>query len=218
MLFKIFISLFFLNCSQLLACQVIYLNGTSSVGKTTLAKALQNELETPYLLVAIDKVIEMMPEKVNNWNGGSAELGFSWKKSTDSQGNPLQILQEGPFAKQMKPAMREITVVLAKNDFHLIIDDIANEKDSSVQWKNALKEHDVLWVGLTAPIEIIEKREKERGDRQVGQARAIYNEVHKGYSYDLFLDTSQDSMEEMVKKIKAACQQKKREPNTLIKK
>lgn len=37
--------------------QIIYLNGPSSSGKTTLAKALQHAFEEPFLHVGIDKII-----------------------------------------------------------------------------------------------------------------------------------------------------------------
>jgi len=67
--------------------QVIYLNGPSSSGKTTLAKMLQDSCETLFLLVGIDKIIGWMPEKVNDWTGGCAPLGYSWKKGEDATGN-----------------------------------------------------------------------------------------------------------------------------------
>jgi chloramphenicol 3-O phosphotransferase len=205
MIQKLFIALFSLAHTYAGACQIIYLNGTSSVGKTTLAKALQNELTTPYLFIGIDKVIDMMPEKVNNWTGGTAEQGFSWKKSHDADGHPLQLLNIGPFGTKMNLALQEIASTLAKNGFHVIIDDVAMDKDSFANWKTALKGYKVLWVGLTAPLEVIEAREKMRGDRQLGQARAAYSEVHKGYTYDLYFDTSKTSLGEMVQQITARC-------------
>lgn len=194
--------------SSLYPCQVIYINGTSSVGKTTLVKALQEALEIPYLRIGIDQVIEMMPEKVNNWCGGSAELGFSWKSSTDIEGHPLQILQMGSFAQKMPSAMRTISSALVHSGFHLIIDDVAMEDHSYASWKKALEGVDVLWVGLTAPIDIIEKREKERGDRLVGQARAALPLVHREFIYDLFIDTHATPLSETVIKIKEACKKK----------
>lgn len=42
--------------------QIIYLNGPSSSGKTTLAKALQHAFEEPFLHVGIDKIIGWMPD------------------------------------------------------------------------------------------------------------------------------------------------------------
>lgn len=195
-------------CQPLLSCQIIYLNGTSSVGKTTVAKALQEKLNTPYLHIGIDQIIYMMPEKVNNWEGGYAELGFSWKKTVDDQGNPLQILQMGPFARRIPEAMKDVVVALAKGGFNIIVDDVAGGDGTFESWKSALQEYSVLWVGLTAPLSVVEQRERERGDRQIGQGRAAAGVVHKGFVYDLFIDTSASSTEKTVKKIAEACNSK----------
>jgi chloramphenicol 3-O-phosphotransferase len=43
--------------------QIIFLNGTSSAGKTTLAHAIQEESQQPYLLAGIDSFFAMVPEK-----------------------------------------------------------------------------------------------------------------------------------------------------------
>lgn len=45
---------------------LILLNGTSSAGKTTLAKALQDTLPTPYLVVGIDTVVFGLPSRYVN--------------------------------------------------------------------------------------------------------------------------------------------------------
>lgn len=42
---------------------VIFLNGTSSSGKTTIAKALQDKLPEPYMYVSIDDFFSMYPER-----------------------------------------------------------------------------------------------------------------------------------------------------------
>jgi chloramphenicol 3-O phosphotransferase len=201
MYFQIIYALLFLISFSLEASQIIYLNGTSSVGKTTLSKALQDKLDKPYLLVGIDTMIEIMPPKINNWKGGTSELGFSWEKSQDAEGHPLQILHMGSYAAKMPSALKAVSKALADNGFNIIIDDVSVDENSFNEWKDALKGHHVLWVGLTAPLDVIEKREKERGDRQVGQARAIYNNVHKGFKYDLYLDTNKKSISEMTQEI-----------------
>ena len=56
------------------AC-VIYLNGPSSSGKTTLAGALQEALDGMWLHVGIDKMISMMPLKYR-WGGA---LEYEWR-------------------------------------------------------------------------------------------------------------------------------------------
>lgn len=80
--------------------KIIYLNGPSSSGKTTLAKALQEKLKEPFLHLGIDKIIGFMPEKINNWQGDYAPLGFSWEKDKDPTGHTIYNLHTGPFAKK----------------------------------------------------------------------------------------------------------------------
>ena len=44
------------------------LNGTSSAGKTTLAKALQQKLNEPHLYVALDQYRDSLPDKYRGLN------------------------------------------------------------------------------------------------------------------------------------------------------
>ncbi len=170
--------------------QIIHLNGPSNSGKTTLAKALQGALDPPFLHVGIDKIIGMMPEKTNKWVGGIAELGFSWKSSQDKDGNLIQELEMGSFAKEISESYRQIVVLLARMGHCLIIDDVAFGKNEMERWRKLLHEFQVLYVGVTSSLQVLEFREKQRGNRMVGSARAQYFTVHVGNQYDLELDTT----------------------------
>lgn len=181
--------------------QIIYLNGPSSSGKTTLAKALQRAFEDPFLHVGIDKIIGWMPEKVNDWTGGEASLGYSWKKGTDASGNPLQELQIGPYAEKIAKTFQEVVLILAKMGHHLIIDDVSFGKKQVDEWKELLKDFGVLWVGVNAPLSILEQREKERGNRMGGSARAQFHKVHVNTTYDLEIDTHHATLDENIHKI-----------------
>ena len=77
--------------------QIVYLNGPSSSGKTTLAKAIQDSLDNPFLHISFDKMIGLMPQKMNNWTGDSAPLGFSWERDYDDNGIVIQTLNMGPL-------------------------------------------------------------------------------------------------------------------------
>ena len=46
-----------------------------------------------------------------------------------------------------------------------------------------------IWVGLHCPVEVLEQRERDRGDRMVGQARGHADLVHRWGTYDLDIDT-----------------------------
>lgn len=183
--------------------KIIYLNGPSSSGKTTLAKALQDSFAEPYLRLGLDKIIGFMPEKINNWKGGPAPLGFSWEPAVDPTGHPIYQIHTGPFAKRISRTLRDIALLLVSQDYNLIIDDVAFGAVEVEEWRQTLKNYKVLYVGVVAPLEVLEQRERARGDRILGGARGQYFKVHENVAYDLEIDTHAHSLEENVEKIKA---------------
>ena len=48
-----------------------------------------------------------------------------------------------------------------------------------------------IFVGRSAPLPVLEKRERDRGDRMPGLARDQWQRVHDGIAYDFGIDTSQ---------------------------
>jgi chloramphenicol 3-O phosphotransferase len=48
---------------------------------------------------------------------------------------------------------------------------------------------DVFTVGVTCPIDILEARERERGDRVLSRARGLAGVVHDFLDYDVMVDT-----------------------------
>jgi len=181
--------------------QIIYLNGPSSSGKTTLAKALQYAFDEPFLHVGVDKIIGWMPEKINDWTGGEAPQGYSWKRSLDEEGNAVQELQVGPYAQKIAKTFQRVVLTLANMGHRLIIDDVSFGNEQINEWREALKDFSVLWVGVNAPLSILEQREKERGNRIEGSARGQFHKVHADATYDLEIDTHHASLEENIEKI-----------------
>jgi chloramphenicol 3-O phosphotransferase len=183
---------------------IIYLNGPSSSGKTTVAKALQEALSEPYLHIGIDKLIGFMPDKINNWTGGEALLGFSWKESLDPTGNSIYEIQCGPFAKKIIRTLKDIALLLASQGYHLIIDDVAFDPIEVEEWKELLKGYHTLYVGVLTPLDILEEREQRRGNRFPGTARGQYFKVHQNVSYDLEINTHTESLQTIIESIKKA--------------
>lgn len=188
--------------------KIIYLNGPSSSGKTTLAKALQESFTEPFLHLGIDKIIGFMPEKINNWEGGPAPLGFSWESATDPTGHPIYHIHAGPYAKRITRTLKDVALLLASQHYNLIIDDVAFGAIEVEEWKQTFKEYKVLYVGVLTPLDVLEQRERSRGDRFLGSARGQYFKVHENVAYDLEVDTHAHTLEENIKKIKEALSNK----------
>lgn len=181
--------------------RVIYLNGPSSVGKSVLVRALQKKLDEPYLHVGIDRVIAMMPENINHWWGEPAEEGFSWKEIRGPEGERMYELQKGPYAQRVIELNRQLVLTMLENGHNVIIDDISFGKEDVDKWRELLADYSVLYVGLHAPLEVIEQRERARGDRLPGSTRWQYYTVHVGNAYDLDIDTYHQTLEENVELI-----------------
>ena len=142
--------------------QIIILNGTSSAGKTSIAKQLQKQMSECYLHFQMDSFWDMVPEHIE----------------ANSENFP-----------HLKDAMIESAYALAKTGHNLIID-IVFMPDQLNALKEKLKEFDTLTFAITASLEITEQREKDRNDRKIGLARSQYNKIHKNTIYDLIIDTS----------------------------
>lgn len=185
---------------------IIFLNGPSSAGKSTLSAFLQEKISVPYLHIGIDKVIGMMPPKLNDWTGGKKDQGFWWEQGIDEEGHKIAHVQAGPYAKRISDLLREIVLTMVKNGHNVIVDEVSF--DSYKKWQEILVPFKVLYVGVKADTKTLKYREKERGDRMIGGARAQNAIVHKDKTYDLEIWTDQISLEEAAQKIIEAVKEK----------
>jgi chloramphenicol 3-O phosphotransferase len=85
--------------------------------------------------------------------------------------------------------MRRAIAAMAAEGNNLIVDDVMQASDRA-EYAALLAAFAVFWVGVLAPLDVLEARERQRGDRLIGLARWQYDRVHKGMRYDLEVDTS----------------------------
>lgn len=162
---------------------IILLNGVGSVGKSSIAKALQTITRDPFLYVAMDAFLEMLPETL--W-GHPDGIVF---ETVQEGGKPSVIIRSGPTAERLLDGMRQAIAAMARQGNKLIVDDVLLEDDNAA-YEAALAGLDVVRVGVFAPLEVLEAREAARGNRMIGLARWQYDRVHKDMTYDLEVDTS----------------------------
>ncbi|MCH9614121.1 MAG: hypothetical protein SP1CHLAM54_11330 [Chlamydiia bacterium] len=185
-----------------LAPQVIFLNGPACSGKTTVAKNLQETLEAPHLYMSFDQVVEMVPESMKHWYEDPGFEGFSSVVSVDEDGHPLAQFQMGSYALSIRHTFMEMCRVAAEKGHNLLIEDVFFSKDDAKKWEEALSGFNVLWVQLHAPLAVLEQREIERGSWP-GCARYQFYEAFHKPSYDMTIDTSEFTLEEVVTQLDA---------------
>lgn len=159
--------------------------------------ALRGMLRPQPLLTGIDLFLSMLPpighfaieaDKRTNENAGGDEAPMRWIfPERPGDGIRIEVNETG---QRLVRGMHRSVAALARAGNDVIFETVLLEPDWGVDLREALSELEVTWVGVRCPLEVIEKRERERGNRVVGQARGHYNTVHEGLSYDIEVDTS----------------------------
>lgn len=144
--------------------KIILLNGASSSGNSTLARALQERLPLPFWHYSIDHLNAAKVLPRNRIDSGE----FPWPSLR-------QPFFEG-FHRSL-PA-------LAAGGNHLVVEHIVETKEWMHRLLRLLAGHDVFFVGVHCPLPELERRERLRGDRRIGEARADFEVTHTFGRYD----------------------------------
>lgn len=186
--------------------KVIFLNGPSSAGKTTLSHALQEQLAVPFLHIGIDKIIGMMPHKHNDWvtsyekisskNPDYRKEGF-WFEKNENNGTIEQTLKMGPLGEKIALLHLDIAELMLQKNYNLIIDEVVLDLQLFRLWQERLKPYQTTFIGLTCKKEILEQRERNRGNRMIGSAVQQSNVIHINKEYNLILETSNKKSDEL---------------------
>src|SRR5215212_2352574 len=192
---------------------VILLNGTSSAGKSTLAKAIQDAMDAPYLHLGIDLFFDALPQRYvarlapDAAPPPQAHDGLVWV-CAESGGRGFRELRVGPVGQRLWSGMRHAAGALARRGNHVILDDFILNHDAITDYMAALDGVPTLLVGVTCSAAVLDAREVARGDRVRGLAAAWLPLVERhAPPYDVTVDTSFTSPEEGALAIKAAAEQ-----------
>ena len=179
---------------------VIILNGPSSVGKSSIVKAFQAKQTTPWLETGIDHLyVGVIPPM---WLDDKPEHHtiMTIETSEDKDGKMVTAVF-GPEGRKVIKGMHRAIAAYAHVGNNLLVDYIKYEPEWLLDLQEALKGLNVIWVGVTAPLEVITEREKKRGTSPAGHARSHYQSVHQNMPYDLMIDTSLLTPEQAADKI-----------------
>lgn len=176
---------------------VILLNGVGSVGKSSIARALQTLTRAPYLHVPMDSFFDMLPGRLIDTPDGVEFVRVG------GDGPPEIAIRSGPAAAKLFSAIPASVAALAAAGNNLIVDDVILG-DRLAAYDRHFATFRFLKVGLHAPLDVLEAREAARGDRRIGLARWQFSRVHAGKTYDLEIDTAGHSPEDWARQICAA--------------
>jgi chloramphenicol 3-O phosphotransferase len=162
--------------------QIIFLHGASSSGKSTIARALQARIEKPFWHVSIDHLRDAGVLPISRFQSGE----FTWADARQ------------PFFDGFHASLG----AYAHAGNNLIVEHILDTDGWLETLLDLFKCHDVFFVAVNCPLEVLLEREKGRGDPPIGSAKRDFETIHLGKLYDLDIDT-RDGVDANVEKILA---------------
>jgi chloramphenicol 3-O phosphotransferase len=177
---------------------VLFVNGASSAGKTTLIRAVQDLVSVPYLHVGLDHCFASVPEP---WGGGGpgrySAAGFAYESCIRAgDGLPQTSIAVGPVGAVMLAAYRRSLVTLLQHGCRLAIDELLLSDDIGADYLTLLAPYDVQFVLMTADVDCLEKRCVARNYRPGFGRWSLMAGDRLPRSYDLALDSSRMSAQE----------------------
>jgi chloramphenicol 3-O phosphotransferase len=173
--------------------KVIFLNGSSSAGKTTLAIMLPQLLREPYQHVALDQFRDGLPGRFRGLNSPPGTPGESGLNivPTEKDGELVTEVRFGEHGEQMLRGMRRAIAAFAREGNNVIIDDLLFKPEYLIDYAHALHDVPTWLIGIRCSMNVVNKRESKRSGRFPGTATSHFHEVHAhGSEYDLEIDTS----------------------------
>jgi chloramphenicol 3-O-phosphotransferase len=170
---------------------ILFICGTSSVGKSSVCHALKKFLGDKWLYFDMDGYLAMLGERLANLHHDSPDV---CKKNevvyAHKHENGSYEIVVGPLCTKLFSTIPEVLSILAKAGFNIIVDSLITKKIELHDFKSALKGYDCQFIFLDAPLEVINQREETRGDRLKGSAEHWLNSFDFQNECDFILDTS----------------------------
>jgi len=144
--------------------KVILLHGASSSGKSSIARAVQERIDAPFWHISIDHLREARVLPVDRLRRGD----FKWAD-----------MREAFF-----DGFDHSLAAYVTSGNNLIVEHIFETKAWLERIVRVLSGHDVFFVGIHCPLEELERRERARGNRAIGDARRDFLTIHQHCIYD----------------------------------
>lgn len=185
------------------------MNGTSSAGKTTLARALQAIFDEPYQHMALDQFRDGLPARYRGLNspaGTTGAKGLNLVPVHDGARAYTEV-RFGEAGRRLLKGMRRAIAQLSLAGNHVIVDDIILDRSFLDDYLDVMVGLAVYFVGVRCPIEVVNERESGRAGRFPGTAESHLHICHAHGCYDVEVNTAemrpQDCAKAIMKRIAA---------------
>jgi chloramphenicol 3-O phosphotransferase len=166
---------------------LIVVNGTSSSGKTSVIKCLQETMSETWLTFGVDTLISGLPIPLLAIDD-DAQIAIRAPRTTYREGGMTLHadghISVGPEYRRIEVAFHEGLAAMMRAGVRLILDEVFLEGSRSQERLRAnFPDAHIVWIGVTCEPVVATERERLRRDRVIGMVAAQLPEVHKGVEY-----------------------------------
>lgn len=153
-------------------------------------------------MIALDDYFWLLPHQWFRGGGhhGPYSVEGVWMEPTEDG----PVVRLGDVGRRLFSAYRRTAALWARSGFDVVVDDVCFEEEAVHDWQDALDGLAVTWVSVQCTPEVAERRERARGNRMIGMARALSDVVHRFAPSDLVIDTTEASVAESTDLLAAA--------------
>ncbi len=181
------------------ASTIVFLNGTSSSGKSTILRAIQALSPLPFLDMGLDKFLWMLPKKYLDIPLWQTVFTYSYEED----GKTIREIRAGGLGHKLVSTMHQSILTASETGMNILADHVLLEKAWVKECAELFAKENAYLIGIRCPLTVLEERERFRKDRTFGQARAQYVSAHEHCLYDFEVDTSITTAERCAKQILA---------------
>jgi chloramphenicol 3-O phosphotransferase len=152
----------------------VILNGASSAGKTTIARALQRRLGVQWVVLSLDDFSSLLhPDRPWDWT-------------------TFHSLTQIVFGT---------AATCARLGLSFVVDTVFERVDCYEAYRSALAHIATLFVHVDCALPVLLERERKRSDRRQGLAAEQASRIHADYAYDLSVDSAAFSPDQCAEQI-----------------
>ena len=182
---------------------IILINGTSSVGKSSIATQIQFLAKEPFLHFCMDHFFSMLYPRFDGLGAdhlkkrnADTKLGF-YTSDTD---NGYRI-ESGILGNKLSDSMPEVIKVIASKKLNLAVPTVISDKRLMQLYKKHLKGLKSFLVYVDCDEQIIAQREADRKDRIITTSIDLLRRMQTTDIYDYKVDSSNISAKQLAQDI-----------------
>ena len=179
--------------------KVIILNGTSSVGKSSIANQIHLLSKESFLHFCMDNFLSCLSPRFDGLGKDhitkrscDARLGFF---TSDIETG--YRIHSGPLGKKLFSTMPEVIATIASKSLNLVVPVVLDNLSSFEHFKKCLNNFETHYIYIDCNRDEIQKRELARGDRLKGTSLDLLDNFQTQHLHDFSIDSTKLSPKEL---------------------